>query len=151
MGREYKELINNGNVGLIINHFDELGHDISIDQLDRLKQIHKNQDTLGYNPVKYKFAQKQSSGREYPLSKSSSVAPLNRLVRNTILDDYVELDVVAGLPTYIVNLMTINKTDTPKFKYYIKNKNILTKEHPEYKSAVNSLCMLNGIHVITKT
>jgi|DEB0MinimDraft_10_1074344.scaffolds.fasta_scaffold20716_1 hypothetical protein len=140
MGREYKELINNGNVGLVINHFDELGHDISIDHLDRLKQIHKNQERLGYNPVKYKFAQRQTSGREYPTANSSSVAPLNRLIRNTILDDYVELDVVAGLPTYITNLMALNKTDTPKFKYYIKNKQTLTKDHPEYKSAVNSLC-----------
>jgi hypothetical protein len=140
MGREYKELINNGNVGLIINHFDELGQTLNIDQLDKLKQIHKNQERLGYNPVKYKFAQRQSSGREYPTANSSGVAPLNRLVRNTILDDYVELDVVAAQPTFIVNLMSKNKTDTPKFKYYLKNKNTLTKDHPEYKEAVNSLC-----------
>jgi len=140
MGREYKELINNGNVGLIINHFDELGENISIEQLDKLKQIHKNQERLGYNPVKYKFGARQSAGREYPTSSSCGVAPLNKFIRNTILDDYVELDVVAAQPTYIINLMTTNKTEIPLMKSYVKNKNELTKDHPEYKTAVNSLC-----------
>ena len=51
MGREYKELINNDNLSIVIGNLPELYDNYDNDLHDKLKDIHKNQSKLGYNPV----------------------------------------------------------------------------------------------------
>ena len=140
MGKEYKELINNDNLSIVIGNLPELYDNYDNDLHEKLKDIHKNQSKLGYNPVKYKCAARKTTGRQYPIKSYTGCQPLPRLIRNTIMDDYMELDISSAQPTFLRNLMKQHNTPTPQLDAFLKNKEKLTKGHPEYKQCINSAC-----------
>ena len=140
MGKEYKEIVNNDNLSMVINNLPELYDNYDNSMIDNLTTIYKNVKTLGYNPVKYKYGNRRKSGRMYPISSVVGCQPLPRVIRNSIMVDYVELDIKSAQPTFLINLMEQHDTQTPKLKYFIDNKNKLTKDKPQYKQCVSSLC-----------
>mgnify|MGYP003121694173 CR=1 FL=1 len=150
MGKEYKELINNDNLSIVINNLPELYDNYDNSMIDNLTKVYKNVRTLGYNPVKYKYGSRRKSGRLYPISSAVGCQPLPRIIRNTIMVDYCELDIKSAQPTFLFNLMEQYNTDTPKLKYFIDNKQKLTKDKPEYKQCVSSLCNSDFITKIYK-
>jgi hypothetical protein len=150
MGREFKEIINNDNLSMVINNLPELYDNYDNCMIDNLTKIYKNVKTLGYNPVKYKYGSRRKSGRMYPISSVVGLQSLPRIIRNTILVDYVELDIKSAQPTFLYNLMKQHDTKTPKLKYFIINKDKLTKDKPDYKQCVSSLCNSEFITKIYK-
>ncbi len=140
MGKEHKELYHLGNLAKVIQNLPELYPNYTNDLDNTLKTIYKNQRDFGFNPVKYKYGQRHTNGRMYPIGSYKGGQSLPRMIRNTVLDDYVEIDVVSAQPTFLSNLMNELKVKTPYLDKYIKNKKTYTKNHPEYKECVNSCC-----------
>ena len=51
MGKEYKEIINNDNLSMVINNLPELYDNYDNSMIDNLTKVYKNVRTMGYNPV----------------------------------------------------------------------------------------------------
>ena len=139
--REYKELPNKDSLLILIHNLPELDiPNINTALIDTLKKIYKNVVKMGYNPVKYKYGSRRSSGRLYPISSSVGLQRIPRVIRNTIMTDYVELDISSAQPTFLQNLMRKNKIDTPRLTYFIDNKQKLLKDNDNLKPIVCSMC-----------
>ena len=138
--REYREVPNKEALLCLIHNLPELDIPYNTALIDSLKTIYKNVVKLGYNPVKYKYGSRRSSGRLYPISNSVGLQRIPRVIRNTIMTDYVELDISSAQPTFLKNLMRKNDIETPKLTYFIDNKKNLLKDNDNLKPIVCGMC-----------
>lgn len=134
----FYELINLDNCRTILENFDDFVREewTPLEQQKfkyQLESIIKicaktKSNTL---PTKYKFAKRKTEGRVYVAKIGLQQLP--REFRNTIADDYCDLDVVNCYPTLLRNYCKKNSIEYKGLNNYVENRANLIAAHPEFK------------------